>query len=168
MNLLKKIIGYLSIVCYIIILGLVLVLSPMVVGYKPVVVLSGSMEPTYPVGSLIYYKAADFDSIEENDNITFYIDGTKTLVTHRVVQKNDISQTFVTKGDANPEKDIDPVDFSNVAGKTMNFCLPKIGKLFDSSGKMIGVAVIAFILILNVILSNVIKEDDNKKKREIV
>ena len=58
MKIFKKVVSYLSILCYVVIIALVLILAPMVVGYKPVVVLSGSMEPTYPVGSLIYYKAA--------------------------------------------------------------------------------------------------------------
>jgi len=54
MKIFKKVVSYLSILCYVVIIALVLILAPMVVGYKPVVVLSGSMEPTYPVGSLIY------------------------------------------------------------------------------------------------------------------
>ena len=43
------------------------------------------MEPTYPVGSLIYYKAASFEDIKENDAITFRVDD-DTLVTHRVIE----------------------------------------------------------------------------------
>ena len=97
MKIFKKVVSYLSILCYVVIIALVLILAPMVVGYKPVVVLSGSMEPTYPVGSLIYYKAASFEDIKENDAITFRVDD-DTLVTHRVIVKNEISQTFVTKG----------------------------------------------------------------------
>lgn len=46
MKIFKKVVSYLSILCYVVIIALVLILAPMVVGYKPVVVLSGSMEPT--------------------------------------------------------------------------------------------------------------------------
>ena len=47
MKIFKKVVSYLSILCYVVIIALVLILAPMVVGYKPVVVLSGSMEPSW-------------------------------------------------------------------------------------------------------------------------
>lgn len=165
MKILKKIISYLSILCYIVIIVLVLILAPMIIGYKPVVVLSGSMEPAYPVGSLIYYKTASFEDIDKNDAITFYIDS-DTLVTHRVVVKNEISQTFVTKGDANPTNDADPVEYKNVAGKALEIYLPVIGSVFASSVKYIAVAVIGGILLLNIILSNFIV-DEKQPKEEV-
>lgn len=165
MKILKKIISYLSILCYIVIIVLVLILAPMIIGYKPVVVLSGSMEPAYPVGSLIYYKTASFEDIDKNDAITFYIDS-DTLVTHRVVVKNEISQTFVTKGDANPTNDADPVEYKNVAGKALEIYLPVIGSVFVSSVKYIAVAVIGGILLLNIILSNLIV-DEKQPKEEV-
>lgn len=165
MKILKKIISYLSILCYIVIIVLVLILAPMIIGYKPVVVLSGSMEPAYPVGSLIYYKTASFEDIDKNDAITFYIDS-DTLVTHRVVIKNEISQTFVTKGDANPTNDADPVEYKNVAGKALEIYLPVIGSVFASSVKYIAVAVIGGILLLNIILSNFIV-DEKQPKEEV-
>lgn len=164
MKLLKKFINYLSIMCYVVIIALVVILAPMVIGYKPVVVLSGSMEPTYPVGSLIYYKSASFEDINENDAITFHIED--ALVTHRVVVKNGISQTFVTKGDANPTNDSEPVDYKNVAGKTLNFCIPFIGTVFASSLKYIGVAFMGGILMLNIILSNLVA-DEKEIKEEV-
>ena len=157
MKIFKKVVSYLSILCYVVIIALVLILAPMVVGYKPVVVLSGSMEPTYPVGSLIYYKAASFEDIKENDAITFRVDD-DTLVTHRVIVKNEISQTFVTKGDANPTNDTNPVEYQNVAGKTLEFCLPVVA----SSAKYIAVAIIGGILLLNIVLSNLVADEKEK------
>ena len=161
MKIFKKVVSYLSILCYVVIRALVLILAPMVVGYKPVVVLSGSMEPTYPVGSLIYYKAASFEDIKENDAITFRVDD-DTLVTHRVIVKNEISQTFVTKGDANPTNDTNPVEYQNVAGKTLEFCLPVVGTIFASSAKYIAVAIIGGILLLNIVLSNLVADEKEK------
>lgn len=40
MKIFKKVVSYLSILCYVVIIALVLILAPMVVGYKPVVVLA--------------------------------------------------------------------------------------------------------------------------------
>lgn len=167
MKMLKKVISYLSIICYVVIIGLVLILAPMVIGYKPVVVLSGSMEPTYPVGSLIYYKTASFESINKNDPITFYIDN-DTLVTHRVVVKNEISQTFETKGDANPTNDANPVEYKNIAGKALEIYLPVIGTIFASSVKYIAVAIIGGILLLNIILSNLVADKKQIKEKVAV
>ena len=55
------------------------------VGLTPYAVLSGSMEPQYPVGSLIYVKDADPSSVEVGQAITFR-QGSGTLVTHQVYE----------------------------------------------------------------------------------
>lgn len=56
-----------------------------VVGLTPYSVLSGSMEPTYHVGSLIYVKDIDPADIEIGDPITFVVNEDLLLATHRVV-----------------------------------------------------------------------------------
>ena len=53
---------------------------PVAFGYMPYVVLSGSMEPVYPVGSLIYVAPVDANSLEPGDAITF--DRNDAVVTH--------------------------------------------------------------------------------------
>lgn len=57
-----------------------------VVGLTPYAVLSGSMEPTYHVGSLIYVKQVDPATIEVNDPITFVVNDDLLVATHRVVE----------------------------------------------------------------------------------
>ncbi len=59
---------------------------PRVFGLQPLAVLSGSMEPTYHVGSLIYVQDVDPADIEVGDPMTYTI-GEGTMVTHRVVEK---------------------------------------------------------------------------------
>ena len=71
MRLLKHIFSVLSWIVFAVIIAYVLIAAPMVAGYKPVVVLSGSMEPAYHVGSVIYYKSTPFEQIKEGDAITF-------------------------------------------------------------------------------------------------
>ena len=161
MKIVKSIFNCLSWVCYAIIIAGLLVLSPIVMGYKPVVVLSGSMEPSYHVGSVIYYKDTAFKDIEKGDAITFKIDG-DTLVTHRVVEKNDISMTFITKGDANEGNDQNPVNYQNVVGKTMTFSVPYVGFILNSPYKIMGIVAIGGILVINIALSYV----GNGKKEE--
>ena len=71
MKILKNLFNILSWIVYIAIFCYILIVAPMVAGYKPVVVLSGSMEPTYHVGSVIYYKSTSFADIQEGDAVTF-------------------------------------------------------------------------------------------------
>jgi signal peptidase I len=77
-------------------------------GYRPQPVLSGSMEPTLPVGSLAVAKAVPADSVREGDVITFgRPSGQPGTITHRIT---DITiskgrRAFTTKGDANPSAD---------------------------------------------------------------
>ena len=53
-------------------------------GLQVFTILSGSMEPKYPVGSLIYVKSVDPSQVKEGDVITFLLSDTVTA-THRVV-----------------------------------------------------------------------------------
>lgn len=167
MNIIRKIVSVLSWVCFVIIMAFMLVVSPMIAGYKPVVVLSGSMEPTYPVGSVIYYKSTAFEKINEGDAITFKV-GEDTLVTHRVVVKNGLSQTFETKGDANETKDGSPVEYKNVVGKTWNICVPYVGYIINSSYKTIAIVIMGGILLLNIILGDGKKENKKNEKQKSV
>ena len=81
----KKITNLLSTVFLILALILVLLLvAPRVIGMHVFTVLSGSMEPTYHVGSLIYVKNVDPFQLEEGDVITFMLDE-DTVATHRIV-----------------------------------------------------------------------------------
>ena len=65
----------------------------------PLAVLSGSMEPTYHVGSLIYVKDADPEEVQVGEPITFKISD-DTMVTHRVVAIDPGGPNLQTKGDA--------------------------------------------------------------------
>ena len=56
-------------------------------GLKTYKVLSGSMEPEYHVGSVVYVEKSSIDDIEVGDVITFYIND-NTVVTHRVIDKD--------------------------------------------------------------------------------
>lgn len=57
-----------------------------VIGLTPYTVLSGSMEPTYHVGSLIYVKEVEPSEVEVGDPITFVVNEDLLVATHRVVE----------------------------------------------------------------------------------
>ena len=99
-------------------------------GIRTFTVLSGSMEPTYHVGSLIYVKKVDPAAIRPGQVITFLLDE-NTVATHRVVEvvpdEDDPSTLrFRTKGDANDAEDGSLVHYKNVIG-TPVFTIPKLG-----------------------------------------
>lgn len=57
----------------------------MVAGYKFMIVSSGSMEPTLPVGSLVIVTPCDYEDLKEGDIVTMDAGGIN--LTHRIVGK---------------------------------------------------------------------------------
>lgn len=91
---------------------------PDFMGYKPFIVLSGSMEPTIMTGDLVLTKEIPAETIAKDDIITFKIDK-DTVVTHRVTEvvNDDGVLSFLTKGDANIGSDASEVKPENLEGK---------------------------------------------------
>lgn len=111
-----------------------LVLGARLFGLRTYVVLTGSMEPSYHVGSIVYVKSVDPETLEVGDAITFCADGRAT-VTHRIIQilpgeEDPGVIRFRTKGDNNTIADGTPVDSTYVLGKVVG-TIPLLGYLFD-------------------------------------
>ena len=70
MKSLSKILNIISWPVYLCIGAYLLIAAPMVAGYRPVIVLRGSMEPTYHVASVIYYKSNPYSQYEEGDQLS--------------------------------------------------------------------------------------------------
>lgn len=99
-------------------------------GFQVFNVISGSMEPTYSVGDLIYVKSVDPDAIKVGDPITFVLNEDLVVATHRVVEIDAVNRHFYTKGDANDTVDAAPVHFNNVIGVPA-FSIPLLGYVSD-------------------------------------
>lgn len=104
----------------------VFLMGSRLVGLQVFNVISGSMEPTYSVGDLIYVKEVDPDSIKVGDPITFVLNEDLMVATHRVVAVDSENRQFTTKGDANDTEDAAPVHFNNVIGVPI-FAIPLLG-----------------------------------------
>ena len=61
---------------------------PKLFGYQAYTVISGSMEPEIPVGSLVYIQPSAPEDAEENDIVAFYGAADGSMITHRVVENN--------------------------------------------------------------------------------
>lgn len=138
------------------------VAAPLIAGLHPMVVLSGSMEPTYPVGSVVYYRNCRFEDLQVGDAITFQAGD--SLVTHRITTVNGISRNVITKGDNNETEDPSPVEADSIKGKTANFKIPFAGffvQFCKSPPILIG---IAFILIADYLLGELLSKDSKKEE----
>lgn len=152
MGILKKIIHILANICYVGIIIYLLLLLPRIFGNKPIVVLTGSMEPKYKVGTLIYYKKVKQENIKVGDVIAFD-NGNDEIVTHRVSDIKD--DLFETKGDANEVVDASLVDYKSIKGKVTKLKIPLVGHLIYFINKHLYlVGLIVIILILEFVLSN--------------
>lgn len=100
-------------------------------GLSPFAVLSGSMEPELPVGSLIYVKPVDPTEVHVGDAITFRLES-GTLVTHEVYEIDAETHEFRTHGIANVDSqgnispDAAPVPWSSLVGSVVA-CVPLLG-----------------------------------------
>ncbi len=162
MGIIKKIVHILSIITYVLIAIYAVVCIPMVLGYNPIVVLSGSMEPTYKTGSVIYYKKTSLEDLKENDVITF-VSRKGELVSHRIVGID--NDQFETKGDANEVKDVSKVSYENIKGKVARFSIPYVGYYIRNVNDNLTIIVLTLVIILvsEFLLSNIETFDINKK-----
>lgn len=110
----------------IVVIFAIFLMGSRLVGLQVFNVVSGSMEPVYSVGDLLYVKEVDPDSIREGDVITFVLNEKLVVATHRVTRVDAENRHFYTKGDANDEEDAKPVHFNNVIG-TPVFHIPLLG-----------------------------------------
>ena len=130
-----------SIILLILILIIIVIFAPKLFS---MVVVSGSMEPSYMKGSLLYVKESA-GGIQTGDVITFYRNG--ELVTHRVVEINTDEKTYITKGDANQVNDVQPVAWSDVVGVPV-FDIPVLGYPASFLGTAQGKLVFIVLLII--------------------
>lgn len=92
-----------------VVLGLVAItIGPRFLPYQALIVRSGSMSPTIPTGSIVFYTKIASTKVKVGDIIVFSKPGDPTeKVTHRVYQigHSATGEYFVTKGDANGTPD---------------------------------------------------------------
>ena len=139
-------------------------------GFQVFSVLSGSMEPEYHVGSLIYVKEVDYHELKSGDVITFML-SEDLVATHRIVdvfpdQDDPTVLRYQTKGDANEAADGTLVHYKNVIG-TPVFTIPYLGYVADfiqkPPGTYAAIAIGAVLLAL-MFLPDLFREEEPKKR----
>lgn len=168
---LKKIWNIFTTILVVLVVILAILLAGVrVIGIQPFTVLSGSMEPVYSPGDLIYVKSVDYRELGEGDIITFML-SEDTVATHRIVgvvpdETDPTVLRYRTKGDANDAEDGSLVHYKNVIG-TPIFSLPKMGYVAsyiqNPPGTYIAISAGAVLLLL-VFLPDLFSDDDKEEK----
>ena len=146
---------------------------PSFFGWKPFIVLSGSMESEIYSGDIVVVKEVDTNTLKENDVIAFKNDD--IVITHRIVETvNDNGQVkYITKGDNNNTQDRDYVLPENVEG-LYQFKVSNLGNLAmfiqTPTGMLVCLSIPLILLILVQIVENsrnkkYVKEEENKQRK---
>ena len=114
-------------IIYILLIIYLLIFVPSLWGQKPLVVISGSMEPTLKVGGVLYYEKINIDELDEGDILVYQAND--HIISHRIVDI--IEDDFITKGDKNNSVDNYLVSSNQVLGKGTNWSIPYIGYYAD-------------------------------------
>lgn len=157
----QKISNWLSIIFCIILIPLLLInlsiilqaknnedVVPSVFGYKPFIVLSGSMETEIFRGDLIIVKEINPKDLQINDVIAFR-DAENTVTTHRIIDiiEKDEKIYFVTKGDNNSSQDQNLVELDEVEGLYVTK-ITGLGNVFNSLAKPTNIIILFLIVTL--------------------
>lgn len=104
---------------------------PSIFGYKPFIVLSGSMESDIHKGDLIITKKVNTDNLKVDDIIAFR-DAAGTITTHRIIDvvEKDGKNNYITKGDNNSTQDRNLVSEDDVEGIYVGR-IPGLGSMMD-------------------------------------
>lgn len=125
-------------------------------GYKPILVLTGSMEPTMRVNSICVAKTATYDDVEVGDIIMYEIED--KLITHRIVEIT--ADGIRTKGDNNNTEDAYYITENNIRAKVIyiaNWTATIINDLGTTQGKIKWIGFPIFVIVVLGALIYVIK-----------
>jgi len=111
-------------------LATIIVALPALTGSTPLTVLTQSMEPGLPPGTLVVVKPTDVNDMRIGQVLTYQIEsGQPALVSHRIISKtigSNGATTFLTQGDNNDLADPLPVQEIQIVG-TIWYAVPWLG-----------------------------------------
>ena len=157
-----------TILVVLVVIFAIFLMGSRLVGLQVFNVISGSMEPTYSVGDLLYVKEVDPDSVKVGDPITFVLNEDLVVATHRVVEIDRENNQFITKGDANETEDANPVHFNNLVGVPV-FAIPLLGYVSayiqQPPGMYVAIA-LGIILLVAVFLPDILAKKSKKQEQQ--
>ena len=156
---------------------------PRLTGFDIYTVVTGSMEPAIPVGSLIYVREEAPAELMEGEVVAYRSDtDAGIIITHRVVKNQVVSGQLITKGDANEAEDISPVSYAQVIGMRNGYrtepcscsqvigkvtlTIPVLGGIFAAMVTFYGKIVIVSVVLLAAILLYIGTDSRNIQEKE--
>lgn len=143
---------------------------PMVFGVSPVIVLSGSMYPTFDAGDMIILEKVDPDEIAEGDVICYFFENDKeSAITHRVVEvqeQADGSRIFVTRGDANNTEDRLAVTPDMIQGRYTGVYIAGLGNVAVFLQSPLGMVICIVCPLALIFLWDGVRRGVSSKKRK--
>lgn len=173
----NKIYGVISIIIYMLLVPLViyninLIIqaivkpeeTPCFFGIKSYVIVSGSMEPEFKIGDIVFVKN-NKEELKKGDVIS-YREG-QSIVTHRIIEENIINgeKVYKTKGDNNNTEDIYNVKLNSIEGKVIGK-ISKIGKLSLMLQDKISLIVIVLLFYVYLVQSDKVKKRNEARKEK--
>lgn len=141
---------------------------PSILGYKPFIVLSGSMETEIHRGDLIIVKEIEPSELVLEDVIAFR-DNEETITTHRIIEivERDGITYFITKGDNNNSQDQNLVEFEDVEGIYVGR-IPGVGNIMNSLSEpttviILGLGITVIFIIGYSISNKKLKEEERRE-----
>ena len=179
MKCIKKVITTLGLILFIVIMTISITIVyksysepdkiPAVFGWKPFIVLSGSMEDSIMPGDLILTKEIDTLELKDGDVISFRTNK-YTVITHRIINivEDEGERKYYTKGDNNDSADSNIVCNDQIEG-IYRYRIPKLGNIAIYLQKPIGIIIciaVPLIIILMAQLADFKRQQIEVKEKE--
>ena len=133
-------------IIYFLVIVYLAIYIPCLWGSKPLVIMSGSMEPILKVGGILYYEEIDLNDFKDGDILVYQTK--EHIISHRIVDV--IDDSFITKGDANNTQD-EPITNDMVVGKVIKI-IPN-ANLWKKIIISVVIALIIIFIIVKIIFS---------------
>jgi signal peptidase I len=126
---------------------------PTLFGFETLIVASGSMGRTLPIGSVALTRAVEAGAVSVGDVVSFRHRGQEETITHRVVgvARQNSQYSFTTKGDANREPDVDNVIVGGSRIHRVEFVVPVAGHLVRYARTPLGGVALIFVPIVGLL-----------------
>ena len=138
---------------------------PSFFGWKPFIVLSGSMETEIKTGDIVVVKETDTSTLKENDVIAFREDN--IVITHRIIKIENVNGEthYITKGDNNTSTDKGFVIPSQVEG-IYKFRIARVGNMAMFIQTPVGIIVCLSIPIIILLLLQSFNSKEDERNAE--
>ena len=124
--------------------------APRFMGLQSYTIVSGSMEPSFPVGSLVYAEPIEPEALAVGDVAVFWRND--EVVIHRVEENLYEDRELITRGDANESIDAHPALYDNVVGRAVNQ-IPGIGYFVMALASLPGKLVLGWVVLMGAAFS---------------